>query len=72
MVLVAAKNPESSLSTTVTFAAYYWAGSVYAYQATFFAWCNDAMRIDAPMFRGIVFAGMNMGASSVSWFNRGM
>lgn len=44
MILAASKNPISPHSTAMTFAAYYWAGTVYACQATFFAWCNDAMR----------------------------
>uniref|UniRef100_A0A8H7NEQ1 Major facilitator superfamily (MFS) profile domain-containing protein n=1 Tax=Bionectria ochroleuca TaxID=29856 RepID=A0A8H7NEQ1_BIOOC len=86
MVLVAARNPTSEASTTVTFAAYYWAGSVYACQATFFAWCNDVMRFDEAAFRGVVLAGMNVGSNAVNawwsilfygasmapWFNRGM
>lgn len=83
MILTAAKDPTSSLSTRMTFAAYYWAGSVYACQATFFAWCNDAMRYESPVFRSVVLAGMNLGnnavdawwgivfypASTAPWFN---
>ncbi|KEY71915.1 hypothetical protein S7711_09118 [Stachybotrys chartarum IBT 7711] len=86
MVLVASRNPTSHDSTNVTFAAYYWAGTVYACQATFFAWCNDAMRDEEPAFRGIVLAGMNMGSNAINawwtivfygasmapWFIRGM
>ncbi|KAM3539500.1 hypothetical protein ARSEF1564_007596 [Beauveria bassiana] len=86
MILVASNNPTSSSSTSVVFAAYYWAGSVYACQATFFAWCNDAMRFEASVFRGVVLAGMNLGnnavnawwilifygASRAPWFIRGM
>ncbi|KAH7136307.1 major facilitator superfamily domain-containing protein [Dactylonectria macrodidyma] len=86
MVLVASQNPTSPASTTITFAAYYWAGSVYACQATFFAWCNDAMRYEDGLFRGVVLAGMNLGSNSVNawwsiifygasmapWFKRGM
>lgn len=46
MILAASKNPTSPQSTAITFGAYYWAGTVYACQATFFAWCNDAMRFE--------------------------
>ncbi|CAK7568409.1 MAG: hypothetical protein SEPTF4163_006397 [Sporothrix epigloea] len=86
MILVAAKTPLSPASSRITFVAYYWAGSVYACQATFFAWCNDAMRYEDPLMRGIVLAGMNLGNNAVNawwsiifygakyapWFNRGM
>ncbi|KAM0337125.1 hypothetical protein ACHAPQ_003400 [Fusarium lateritium] len=86
MILVASKDPTNAGSTIVVFAAYYWAGSVYACQATFFAWCNDVMRHESAMFRGIVLAGMNTGsnvinawwsivfygASMAPWFIRGM
>ncbi|TPX12754.1 uncharacterized protein E0L32_000931 [Thyridium curvatum] len=86
MVLAAERDPASPRSTAVVFAAYYWAGAVYACQATFFAWCNDAMRYEEPVFRGVVLAGMNLGnnavnawwsiifygASMAPWFNRGM
>ncbi|KAH6988227.1 major facilitator superfamily domain-containing protein [Ilyonectria sp. MPI-CAGE-AT-0026] len=86
MVLVASQNPTNPTSTTITFVAYYWAGSVYACQATFFAWCNDAMRFEDGLFRGVVLAGMNLGSNSVNawwsiifygasmapWFKRGM
>ncbi|CAK7245765.1 MAG: hypothetical protein STHCBS139747_007357 [Sporothrix thermara] len=86
MILVAARTPLSSESSRITFVAYYWAGSVYACQATFFAWCNDAMRYEDALFRGIVLAGMNLGSNTVNawwsiifygasyapWFNRGM
>ena len=33
-------------NTTIHFAMYYWAGSVYACQATFFAWANDVLRYE--------------------------
>ncbi|KAI8721542.1 MFS domain-containing protein [Fusarium sp. LHS14.1] len=86
MVLVASKDPTSSASTSITFGAYYWAGAVYACQATFFAWCNDAMRYETSAFRGVVLAGMNLGSNAVNawwsiifygvsmapWFTRGM
>lgn len=86
MILAAAQDPTSGASTSVVFGAYYWAGAVYACQATFFAWCNDAMRYEEGLFRGVVLAGMNLGsnvinswwsivfygASMAPWFNRGM
>lgn len=70
MILQAAKDPMSSKSTAVVFGAYYWAGAVYACQATFFAWCNDAMRFEEPVFRGVVLAGMNLGSNSINaWWS---
>ncbi|KAF3016467.1 hypothetical protein E8E14_008733 [Neopestalotiopsis sp. 37M] len=86
LILSASKNPTSPTSTSTIFGAYYWAGSVYACQATFFAWCNDAMRYQDPVYRGVVLAGMNLGsnvfnawwslvfygASTAPWFTRGM
>lgn len=63
MILAASKDPTNSMSTAVVFGAYYWAGSVYACQATFFAWCNDAMRYEDHMFRAVVLAGMNLGSN---------
>ncbi|TFA98371.1 Pantothenate transporter liz1 [Trichoderma ghanense] len=86
MILVASQHPTSSQSTAVVMAAYYLAGSVYACQATFFAWCNDSMRHEEHVFRAVVLAGMNLGnnavnawwsiifygASEAPWFNRGM
>ena len=70
MILEAGRDPMSSKSTAVVFAAYYWAGAVYACQATFFAWCNDAMRFEEPVFRGVVLAGMNLGSNSVNaWWS---
>ncbi|KAI1633793.1 major facilitator superfamily domain-containing protein [Biscogniauxia mediterranea] len=81
-----AGDPGGRAATAVVFAAYYWAGAVYACQATFFAWANDALRRDEPMFRAVVLASMNMGSSAVNawwsivfygasmapWFTRGM
>ncbi|KAI9732241.1 MAG: hypothetical protein M1818_007560 [Claussenomyces sp. TS43310] len=63
MILVDGSND------AVSYAAYYLAGSVYACQATFFAWANDAMRYDDDMFRGVVIASMNMlsGAINAWW-----
>lgn len=49
--------------TATVFAAYYWAGSVYACQATFFAWANDALRYEEDMLRAVVVASMNMGSN---------
>ncbi|KAG5926082.1 hypothetical protein E4U42_003670 [Claviceps africana] len=86
MILEASRDPTTPNSTAVTMAAYYWAGSVYACQATFFAWCNDAMRHEPAAFRSVVLAGMNVGnnainawwsivfygASMAPWFTRGM
>lgn len=70
MILAASKDPTSSRSTAMTFGAYYWAGAVYACQATFFAWCNDAMRYEEPVFRGVVLAGMNVGSNAVNaWWS---
>ncbi|KAL5363372.1 major facilitator superfamily domain-containing protein [Aspergillus floccosus] len=57
-------------STAVVFAAYYWAGSVYACQATFFAWCNDAMRYQDDRLRSVVIASMNAGSNAVNaWWS---
>lgn len=70
MILVASKDPSNPNSIPIVFGAYYWAGSVYACQATFFAWCNDAMRYEAPVFRGVVLAGMNLGNNAVNaWWS---
>ncbi|UQC79547.1 MFS pantothenate transporter [Colletotrichum lupini] len=38
-------------STAAKFGAYYWAGSIYCIQATFFAWANDSMRNESPRLR---------------------
>lgn len=81
-------DPAGSKATAVVMGMYYLAGSVYACQATFFAWANDAMTRDGKeaVFRGVVLAGMNMGnnavnawwsivfygASMAPWFERGM
>ncbi|KAI1457188.1 MFS general substrate transporter [Annulohypoxylon moriforme] len=86
MILAASKDPTNSMSTSVVFAAYYWAGAVYACQATFFAWANDTLRYEEHMFRAVVLAGMNLGSNAVNawwsiifygasmapWFNKGM
>lgn len=72
MILAArgAADPGGARSTAIVFAAYYWAGAVYACQATFFAWANDAMRSRAPVFRSVVLAGMNLGSNAVNaWWS---
>lgn len=56
--------------TATVFGAYYWAGAVYACQATFFAWCNDAMRDQDGRLRSVVLASMNMGNNAVNaWWS---
>ncbi|RYP20833.1 hypothetical protein DL765_002567 [Monosporascus sp. GIB2] len=86
MILAASNDPTNPQSTAIVFAAYYWAGAVYACQATFFAWANDALRYEEHMFRAIVLAGMNLGSNAINawwsivfygasmapWFKRGM
>ncbi|KAI0147189.1 MFS general substrate transporter [Xylariaceae sp. FL1272] len=86
LILSAANNPTSELSTRVVFASYYWAGAVYACQATFFAWANDALRYEDHMFRAVTLAVMNLGSNVINawwsivfygatmapWFRRGM
>ncbi|KAK3986814.1 pantothenate transporter liz1 [Cladorrhinum sp. PSN332] len=85
-MILAARYGMVAHQTAVVMAAYYWAGSVYACQATFFAWANDAMRHREGVFRGVVLAGMNVGSNAVNawwsivfygasmapWFERGM
>lgn len=57
-------------STATIFAAYYWAGSVYACQATFFAWANDVMRYKDDALRSVVIASMNMGNNVINaWWS---
>ncbi|KAG9650181.1 MFS general substrate transporter, partial [Aureobasidium melanogenum] len=59
-----------SATTASTFAAYYWAGSVYACQATFFAWANDALRYEEDILRAIVIASMNCGSNVINaWWS---
>ncbi|KAK3399624.1 major facilitator superfamily domain-containing protein [Sordaria brevicollis] len=92
MILAAEKgrfgDPSGDKATGVVMGMYYLAGSVYACQATFFAWANDAMTRDGKeaVFRGVVLAGMNLGSNAVNawwsivfygagmapWFERGM
>jgi len=63
-------DPGGSKETAVVFAAYYWAGTVYACQAVFFAWANDAMRNKEPVFRGVVLAGMNLSSNAMNaWWS---
>ncbi|KAF2177686.1 pantothenate transporter-like protein [Zopfia rhizophila CBS 207.26] len=57
-------------STSVHFGAYYWAGSVYACQATFFAWANDVLRYEEDSLRAVVIASMNMGSNAINaWWS---
>ncbi|KAF2796504.1 pantothenate transporter-like protein [Melanomma pulvis-pyrius CBS 109.77] len=57
-------------STSIHFGAYYWAGSVYACQATFFAWANDVLRYEEDSLRAVVIASMNMGSNAVNaWWS---
>ncbi|KAH8157571.1 hypothetical protein CIB48_g10673 [Xylaria polymorpha] len=86
LILAASHDSDAVASTPMVFGAYYWAGAVYACQATFFAWANDTLRYEEHMFRAVVLAGMNLGsnvinawwtivfygASMAPWFTRGM
>ncbi|RDW75283.1 hypothetical protein BP6252_06425 [Coleophoma cylindrospora] len=57
-------------SVAVHMGAYYWAGSVYACQATFFAWANDAMRYEEDSLRAVVIGSMNAGSNAVNaWWS---
>ncbi|KAF2713667.1 MFS general substrate transporter [Pleomassaria siparia CBS 279.74] len=57
-------------STSVHFGAYYWAGSVYACQATFFAWANDVLRYEDDSLRAVIIASMNMGSNAINaWWS---
>ena len=57
-------------NTTIHFAMYYWAGSVYACQATFFAWANDVLRYEEDSLRAVVIASMNMGNNAINaWWS---
>lgn len=57
-------------STPVHFAMYYWAGSVYACQATFFAWANDVLRYEDDSLRAVVISSMNMGSNAINaWWS---
>ncbi|KAH6957896.1 retrograde regulation protein 2 [Ilyonectria sp. MPI-CAGE-AT-0026] len=48
-----------STTTAGHFGAYYWAGSIYCCQATFFAWANDTLRSKPPAMRAVVIGTMN-------------
>ncbi|PVH93768.1 pantothenate transporter-like protein [Periconia macrospinosa] len=57
-------------STSIHFGMYYWAGSVYACQATFFAWANDVLRYEEDALRAVVIASMNMGSNAINaWWS---
>ncbi|KAF7562889.1 hypothetical protein G7046_g1241 [Stylonectria norvegica] len=51
-------------STAGHFGAYYWAGSIYCCQATFFAWANDRTRGKPPAVRAFVISVMNCGGNT--------
>lgn len=60
----------SAAVTSTVYAAYYWAGSVYACQATFFAWANDELRFEDDQIRSVVIASMNLGSNAVNaWWS---
>ena len=49
---------------------YYWAGSVYVCQATFFAWANDVLRYEEDSLCAVVIASMNMGSNAINaWWS---
>lgn len=61
---------KSPAVTSTVYAAYYWAGSVYACQATFFAWANDELRFEDDQIRSVVIASMNLGSNAVNaWWS---
>lgn len=69
-VVTAAMILSPHASTGSIFGAYYWAGTVYACQATFFAWANDAMRWEEDSLRAVVIASMNCGSNAVNaWWS---
>ncbi|KAK2627130.1 hypothetical protein QTJ16_003096 [Diplocarpon rosae] len=69
-VATAAMILSLNASVSTTFGAYYWAGSVYACQATFFAWANDAMRLEEDSLRAVVIASMNCASNAVNaWWS---
>ena len=55
-------------STAGVFAAYYWAGTIYCCQATFFAWANDATRNQPHTVRAVIIACMNFGGNGFQAF----
>jgi MFS transporter, ACS family, pantothenate transporter len=66
LILAASNYSDSDYATPIVFGAYYWAGTVYACQATCFAWANDTLRYEDHMFRAIVLAGMNLGSNVIN------
>lgn len=54
--------------TAAHFGAYYWSGTIYCIQATFFAWANDSMRNQPPALRACVIACMNAGGNAFQAF----
>ncbi|KAG4032609.1 hypothetical protein MFRU_006g00790 [Monilinia fructicola] len=73
IALTGIATPAMILTTShapTIFAAYYWAGAVYACQATFFAWANEAMRCESDALRAIVIASMNCASNAVNaWWS---
>ncbi len=45
------------------YAAYYWSGSIYCIQSTYFALANDSRRHQPPALRAVVIACMNFGGN---------
>ncbi|KAI1637004.1 retrograde regulation protein 2 [Biscogniauxia mediterranea] len=45
------------------YAAYYWSGTIYCIQGTFFAWANDSMRHEPRTLRAVIIACMNFGGN---------
>lgn len=70
LILAAQHLPYGYQSVSMVIGSYTWAGTVYACQATFFAWANDALRYEEHMFRAIVLAGMNLGSNVINaWWS---
>lgn len=57
-----------STPTAGIFGAYYWAGSIYACQATSFAWANDVMKLEDHAFRAVIIGFMNFGGNTFNAF----
>ena len=55
-------------STAGIFGAYFWAGSIYCCQATFFAWANDRLRGEPDNVRAFIIGCMNMGGNTFQAF----
>jgi ACS family pantothenate transporter-like MFS transporter len=57
-----------STSVAGIFGAYYWAGSIYCCQATFFAWANDELRHESHAYRAVVLGSMNCAGNTFNAF----